>query len=75
MEGKIIPKAVQSLKDGHTPDEIIAGSAQQGIEADREFGKAVDAAFMAEGIDTEDGYTRLFSSPGELFIESVKQAP
>ena len=66
---------MQSLKDGHTPDEIIAGLAQQGIEADREFGKAVDAAFMAEGIDTEDGYTRLFSSPGELFIESVKQLP
>ena len=75
LEQTIIPKAVDALKAGHNTQEIINGLKAQGIEADREFGKSVDAAFKAEGIDTKGGYTRLFSSPGELFIQRVKELP
>jgi len=75
MEARILPKAVQALKDGHSTQEVIQGLAKQGIEADRALGESIDSAFSEEGIDTKGGYARLFSSPGELFIQRVKQLP
>ena len=75
LEQRILPKAVEALKAGHSAREVIDGLKAQGIEADRALGESIDDAFAAEGFDTKAGYARLFSSPGELFIQRVKQLP